>query len=77
MANDGNTADRRGLGHIRAFISSEPGRDAETHSRRHPRPLRRDCARGGQTLLREALLVVDRNAYHLGQLVFLRKMLQG
>ncbi|HKT24105.1 MAG TPA: DinB family protein [Terriglobales bacterium] len=31
----------------------------------------------GQTLLREALLVADHNAYHLGQLVFLRKMLQG
>lgn len=31
----------------------------------------------GQTLLREALLVADHNAYHLGQLVFLRKMLPG
>jgi hypothetical protein len=31
----------------------------------------------GQTLLREALLVVDHNAYHLGQLMFLRKMLEG
>jgi len=29
----------------------------------------------GQTFLREALLVADHNAYHLGQLVFLRKML--
>ena len=29
----------------------------------------------GQTLLREALLVADHNAYHLGQLVFLRRML--
>jgi len=29
----------------------------------------------GQTLLREALLVADHNAYHLGQLVFLRKLL--
>ena len=29
----------------------------------------------GQTLLREALLVADHNAYHLGQLVFLRKIL--
>ena len=29
----------------------------------------------GQTLLREALLVADHNAYPLGQLVFLRKML--
>jgi len=29
----------------------------------------------GQTLLREALLTADHNAYHLGQLVFLRKML--
>ena len=29
-----------------------------------------------QTLLREALLVADHNAYHLGQLVFLRKMLE-
>ena len=29
----------------------------------------------GQTVLREALLVADHNSYHLGQLVFLRKML--
>jgi hypothetical protein len=31
----------------------------------------------GQTLLREALLIVDHNSYHLGQLVFLRKMLEA
>ena len=31
----------------------------------------------GQTLLREALLVADHNAYHLGQLVYLRKMLEA
>ncbi|QOY90530.1 DinB family protein [Paludibaculum fermentans] len=31
----------------------------------------------GQTLLREALLVADHNSYHLGQLVFLRKLLEG
>lgn len=29
----------------------------------------------GQTILREALLVADHNSYHLGQLMFLRKML--
>lgn len=29
----------------------------------------------GQTLLREALLTADHNAYHLGQLVLLRRML--
>ena len=29
----------------------------------------------GQTTLREALLVADHNAYHLGQLVFLRRCL--
>lgn len=29
----------------------------------------------GQTILREALLVADHNAYHVGQLVMLRKML--
>ena len=29
----------------------------------------------GQTLLREALLVASHNSYHLGQLVFLKKML--
>jgi hypothetical protein len=28
----------------------------------------------GQTVLREALLVADHNAYHLGQLVFLRRL---
>jgi hypothetical protein len=27
----------------------------------------------GQTVLREALLLADHNAYHLGQLVMLRK----
>lgn len=31
----------------------------------------------GQTLLREALLVADHNAYHLGQLVLLRRTLEG
>jgi hypothetical protein len=30
-----------------------------------------------QTLLRETLLVADHNAYHLGQLMFLRKMLEA
>ena len=29
----------------------------------------------GQTLLREALLVADHNAYHIGQLVMLRRLL--
>ena len=29
----------------------------------------------GQTILREALLVADHNAYHLGQLVLVKKML--
>ncbi len=29
----------------------------------------------GQTVLREALLVADHNAYHLGQLVFLWRAL--
>lgn len=31
----------------------------------------------GKTLLREALLVASHNSYHLGQLVFLKKMLTG
>jgi len=31
----------------------------------------------GQTLLREALQVADHNSYHLGQLVYLRKTLEG
>ena len=30
----------------------------------------------GQTLLREALLVADHNAYHVGQLVLVRKMVE-
>ena len=29
----------------------------------------------GQTILREALLMADHNAYHLGQLVVLRRVL--
>ena len=29
----------------------------------------------GQTILREALLIADHNAYHLGQIVLLRRML--
>ncbi|HEY0323759.1 MAG TPA: DinB family protein [Pyrinomonadaceae bacterium] len=31
----------------------------------------------GQTILREALLVADHNAYHLGVLVTLKRLLQG
>jgi len=31
----------------------------------------------GQTLLREALLVASHNSYHLGQLVFLKKLLSS
>jgi hypothetical protein len=31
----------------------------------------------GQTLLREALVTADHNSYHLGQLMFLRKMLEA
>lgn len=31
----------------------------------------------GQTLLREALLVADHNSYHLGQLVMVRRILEG
>ena len=31
----------------------------------------------GQTLLREALLVADHNAYHLGQIVLTRRILEG
>jgi hypothetical protein len=30
----------------------------------------------GQTILREALLVADHNAYHLGQLMLIRRMLE-
>ena len=29
----------------------------------------------GQTILREALLVADHNAYHLGQVVLVRRLL--
>jgi hypothetical protein len=31
----------------------------------------------GQNILREAILVLDHNAYHLGQLVLLRKIFEG
>ncbi len=31
----------------------------------------------GQTILREALLVADHNAYHLGQIVMLRRLLRA
>jgi len=31
----------------------------------------------GQTLLREALIAADHTSYHLGQFMFLRKMLEG
>ncbi len=31
----------------------------------------------GQTLLREVLLVADHNSYHVGQLMFVRKTLEG
>jgi hypothetical protein len=29
----------------------------------------------GQTILREALLIADHNAYHIGELVLLRRLL--
>jgi len=42
------------------------------------RPLLDPLPRGqGQTLMREALLVVDHNSYHLGELVQLRKALKA
>jgi hypothetical protein len=31
----------------------------------------------GQNILREALLVADHNAYHVGQLMMLRKILEA
>jgi hypothetical protein len=31
----------------------------------------------GQTLLREALLIADHNAYHLGQLMLVRRELEA
>ena len=31
----------------------------------------------GQTLLREALLLADHNAYHIGQIVAIRKVLNA
>jgi hypothetical protein len=31
---------------------------------------------GGQTLLREAVVIANHNSYHLGQLMFLRRMLE-
>ena len=31
----------------------------------------------GQTILREALLIADHNAYHLGQFMILRKLLEA
>ena len=41
------------------------------------RDLTKKIAHGdGQTLLREALLVADHNAYHLGQLVMVRRILE-
>ena len=30
----------------------------------------------GQTLLREALLIADHNAYHVGQLVLVKRLLE-
>jgi hypothetical protein len=42
------------------------------------RSLRRRFPWGtGQTLLREALLLADHNAYHLGQLVLVRRLVEG
>jgi uncharacterized damage-inducible protein DinB len=42
------------------------------------RPLLAPIPRGqGQSLLRELLLVADHNAYHLGQLVQVRKALKA
>lgn len=56
-------------------------RDLESISRFVSDPKRDLLARiphgDGQTLLREALLVADHNAYHLGELVMLRRILEG
>ena len=55
---------RRDLAEMKKLIS-DPARD-----------LYAEIPHGeGQTLLREALLVADHNSYHLGQLMFFRKML--
>ena len=55
---------RRDLAAMKELVS-DPGRDLH-----HPFPWGE-----GQTLLRQALLLADHNAYHLGELVALRRML--
>src|SRR4029434_4665922 len=49
-------------------LVEDPGTDLLSHIR-HPE------AKPEHTVLREALLVADHNAYHLGQLVLLRRLL--
>ncbi|MFL6354333.1 MAG: DinB family protein [Bryobacteraceae bacterium] len=59
---------------IRAFRRDE--RDFEKLIQDPTQDLFRPFEHGdGQTLLREALLIASHNSYHLGQLVFLKKML--
>ena len=58
---------RRDLGQMKELISQS---DEEQLYARIPHG-------DGQTLLREALLVADHNSYHLGQIVFLKKILEG
>ena len=45
--------------------------------RKHPLLTPIPHAPEGQTLLREALVLADHNSYHLGQIVLLRKILEG
>ena len=41
-------------------------------------PLQTPFAHGdGQTLFREAMLIVDHNAYHIGQIVLIRRLLES
>lgn len=47
----------------------------QTLARRHPRLTARIPHGSGQTLLRELVLVADHTAYHVGQLIFVRRLL--
>jgi hypothetical protein len=66
----------RGVAGFRADLEAmcalvaDPSRDLFAQLR-HPQ------AKAEHTLLREALLVADHNAYHLGQLVLLRRLLNA
>ncbi len=77
LAENRSPARRRRLGPEHRALPQDLEAMEDTHPDPHTDLTARIPHGNGQTLLREALLVADHNAYHIGQLVLVRKMLEG